>query len=152
MARRVVSFECDPSLDHIEIVIRAPREDETVHDLMDLVRDAPPGALTVFDGSGSTCIVMPQEIVTVAAEGRLVHVVTEKGSWYLRRTLQSLEAELDARRFVRVSRYELVNLDKVLKYDFTISGTLRLELVGGMETWASRRCIPEIRKRLKGRE
>ncbi len=33
----------------------------------------------------------------------------------------------------------------------TISGTLRLELEGGMETWASRRCIPEIRRRLKGK-
>ena len=47
---------------------------------------------------------------------------------------------------------EIVNLDKVLRYDFTLAGTLRLELTGGIETWASRRCIPVIRKRLQGKE
>ena len=82
----------------------------------------------------------------------MVHVVTSNGSWYTRRTLQSLESDLAGRRFVRISRHELVNLDKVVRYDFTIAGSLRLELVGGMETWASRRCIPDIRRRLQGKE
>ena len=66
--------------------------------------------------------------------------------------IHSLKSALDAQRFVRISRYELVNLDMVRKFDFTLGGTLRLELAGGMETWASRRCIPAIRARLKGKE
>ena len=64
---------------------------------------------------------------------------------------KSLEDILDKQRFVRISRYEIVNLEKILKYDFTVAGTLRIELTGGMETWASRRCIPAIRRRLTGK-
>jgi DNA-binding LytR/AlgR family response regulator len=78
--------------------------------------------------------------------GKQVEFITEDGVWYMRRTLQSLEDVLDMHRFLRISRFEIINLDKVIRYDFTVSGTLRMELAGGMETWASRRFIPTIRR------
>ena len=150
--KRDVRFESDPSLDHIEIIVRAPGSDEEVAELLSRLAEAPGGLLRVYDRAGKARTVAPDDIVRAFMEGKLVHVITSDGSWYTRRTLQSLESELDGRRFVRVSRHELVNLDKVVHYDFTIAGTLRLELVSGMETWASRRCIPDIRKRLQGKE
>ena len=133
MKERKVRFELDPSLEDVEVLIRAPAEDGEVAALLELL-GAP-----------------ADQIVSASVDGKLVNIVTEDGSWYTRRTLQSLEDALDERRFLRVSRYEIVNLTKVQRYDFTVAGTLRLELAGGMETWASRRCIPEIRRRLKGK-
>ncbi|MER2235290.1 MAG: LytTR family DNA-binding domain-containing protein, partial [Candidatus Limivicinus sp.] len=91
------------------------------------------------------------EIILASVDGKSVRIITADGKWLSRQTLQSLEETLDSHTFIRISRYEIVNLRKVARYDFTISGTLRLELEGGMETWASRRCIPEIRRRLKGK-
>lgn len=152
MKRREVRFERDAGLDHIEVLIRGPAEDEEVAALLKQLSAAPPDAITAFDGEGGFKSVNPEEIILVSMMGRLVNIITEDGSWYTRRTLQSLEAALDERRFLRISRFEIVNLDKVLRYDFSVAGTLRLELTGGMETWASRRCIPAIRKRLMGRE
>lgn len=149
--KRDVRFERDPSLDHVEIIVRAPGSDEEVAELLSRLMEAP-GGIMVHDRAGKARTVAPNDIVRAFMEGKLVHVITSDGSWYTRRTLQSLENDLADRRFVRVSRNELVNLDKVLRYDFTIAGSLRLELVGGMETWASRRCIPDIRKRLQGKE
>ena len=146
-----VRFEADPSLDHIEVVIRAPAQDAEVSALMERFSGQPPDSLAVFDGYGNMRALSPKDIILASVEGKLVNIVTGDGSWYTRRTLQSLEDELDSRGFMRVSRYEIVNLDKVLRYDFTLAGTLRLELAGGIETWASRRCIPLIRKRLLGK-
>lgn len=83
--------------------------------------------------------------------GKVVDLITDDGIWHIRQTLQNLEDNLDKQRFVRISRYEIVNVEKILKYDFTVAGTLRIELTGGMETWASRRCIPAIRRRLTGK-
>ena len=150
MLRRNIRFESDPSLDHLEIVVRGPAQNEEVTELLQELSGSTPDAVTVFDGYGNVQTLNATDIVSASMEGKLVHVVTENDSWYTRRTLQSLETILEGGRFVRISRYELVNLDKVVRFDFTIAGTLRLELVGGMETWASRRCIPDIRKRLKG--
>ena len=63
----------------------------------------------------------------------------------------SIESQLDAWTFLRISRHEIINTDKIRKYDFTVSGMPRLELAGGIETWVARRCIPALRKRLKGK-
>ena len=54
--------------------------------------------------------------------------------------------------FLRISRYEIVNLRKVKRFDFTITGTLRVEMEDDTETWASRRFIPAIKERLQKRE
>ena len=147
-----VRFERDPSLDSIDVVIRASEEDGAVTELIEKLSGQPPDALTVFDGYGNMRSLPVKDIILASVEGKLVNLVTPDGSWFTRQTLQSLEAALDKKRFVRISRYELVNLDKVLRYDFTIAGTLRIELTGGMETWASRRCIPVIRRKLTGKE
>ncbi len=147
-----VRFECDPSLDCVEVVVRAPERDGTVEGLLEKLSGLLPNTVTAFDGYGGMRAVKPEEIISASADGKLVNLVTKNGSWFTRQTLQSLEETLDKRRFVRISRFEIVNLDHVVRYDFTIAGTLRIELAGGMETWASRRCIPAIRRKLTGKE
>ena len=152
MKKITLRFEPDPDLDHIDVVIRAAARDEEVTALMARLSEPPTGSLTVFDGLGNLRVLSPDSIILASVEGKLVHIITKDGSWYTRQTLQSLEDMLDKKQFLRISRFEIVNLDKVLRYDFTLAGTLRLELAGGIETWASRRCIPAIRKRLLGKE
>ncbi len=152
MKKYNIRFERDPSLSEIDIVIRAPEKDDTVTALMEKLSVLPPDTLTVFDGNGNVRSIRPEEIILASVEGKLLNLVTANGSWFTRQTLQSLEAALDKQRFVRISRYELANLDHVVRYDFTMAGTLRIELSDGMETWASRRCIPAIRRRLSGKE
>ena len=114
--------------------------------------DLAPETLTVFDADELQRMIPLEDIISASVNGKLVNIVTEDGSYYTRQTLRNLEPLLGTRRFVRISRYEIVNLDKVLRFDFTLAGTLRLELCGGMETWASRRNIPMIRKKLLERE
>ena len=152
MKRTEVRFEQDVSLDHIDVVIRAPEKDATVLKLMEQLAGNLPRTLTVSDGDGNIRTIPEEEIILVSVDGKIVKIVTEDGSCTTRQSLQRLESALDPQRFVRISRYEIINLEKVRRYDFTLGGTLRLELEGGIETWASRRCIAAIRKRLMGKE
>ena len=145
-------FEEDPGLDQIEILIRAPKRDEQVEAILKQLSASPQKTLTVFDRLENKRILPAEEIVSASVHGKQVHIVTQNGRFYLKQTISYLESVLDPRQFVRISRYEIVNLSKVVSFDFTLAGTLRLELSGGMETWASRRCIPAIRKRLLGKE
>lgn len=151
MNRINVRFESDSTLDHIDVVVRAPAQDKDVTALMEQLSGYPPDTLTVSDREGKIRTIPVGGIITISAGERFVVISTEDGIWYSRRTLQDLEDELGGWRFFRISRFELVNLDKVLHYDFTLAGTLRLELVNGTETWASRRKIPAIRKLLLGK-
>ena len=147
-----IRFEADPALDGIELLIRAPEDDAQVAEIRKRLAGLGRKSLTVFDRFDNPKLIPAEEIVSASVNGKLVEVVTASGSYTTRQTLKNLEAALDGRSFVRISRYEIVNLAKVESFDFTLAGTLRLELTGGMETWASRRCISQIRKRLMGKE
>ena len=147
-----VVFEEDSSLGGIEITVRAPRRDAEIDALLSRLspETQPPPQLSVTDENGAVRMISPDEVFMVSVNGKTLSILTENECFTARRSLQSIEDVLCGGSFIRISRYELVNLSKVKHYDFTLRGTLRLEFQNGMETWASRRCIAAIRKRLKG--
>ena len=147
-----IRFEQDQTLDSIDIVVRASEKDNDVELLIKQLSQNMPQKLTVLDKNNCSCVIDENDIVTVTSEGKKVHVVTTKGVFTAKQTLQNVESLLNTRLFLRISRFELVNLMKIRKYDFTIAGTLRIEFEGGMETWASRRYIPLIKEKLTKEE
>ena len=66
--------------------------------------------------------------------------------------MNELAAGLDADHFLRVSRFEIINLQKAVHFDFTIAGELKILLEKDQIVYASRRYIPIIRDYLKGGE
>ena len=151
MKKLKLRFEQDKTLDEIEIVVRAAKKDAQVTALLESFAKVEPIKLTVLDSDNRASVIDEKDIVFVAAEGKLVRVVTTEGIYKAKQSLQSIESILN-RSFLRVSRFEIINLKKVRKYDFTLVGTLRVEFDNGMETWASRRYIPLIKERLSGEE
>ena len=147
-----IRFEQDKSLDEIDIIIRASERDRDIESLIGQLSHNMPQSLTVLDKNDCPCVIDESEIVTVTANGKHVRVMTTIGVFTAKQTLQSVEGILSSRLFLRISRFEIVNLAKIRKYDFTIYGTLRIEFEGGMETWASRRYIPLIKEKLTQEE
>ena len=146
-----VRFERDKTTDDIDVVIRASEKDDQILSLIEKLSTRESVKLTVLDRNNCSCVIDEGEIVFVSADGKNVRVTATSGIYCAKQSLQSIE-ELLSRKFLRVSRFELINLSMVQKYDFTIGGTLRIEFNNGMETWASRRYIPLIRQRLSGEE
>ena len=146
-----VRFEADKTIDDVEIVIRAAEKDDQIVSLIEKLSAGESVKLTLLDRNNCSCVIDEEEIVFVSADGKNVRITSTGGIYCAKQSLQSIE-ELLSRKFLRVSRFELINLSMVRKYDFTIGGTLRIEFSNGMETWASRRYIPLIRQRLSGEE
>ncbi len=151
MKKLNVRFETDKTLKDIEIVIRADRRDEQTDALIESLTRSEPVRLTVLDSDNCPSVIDENSIVFVSADGKNVQIVAQSGKYRAKQSLQSIE-ELLSRSFLRVSRFEIVNLKMVRKYDFTLAGTLRIEFENGMETWASRRYIPIIKERLTREE
>lgn len=146
-----VRFETDKALKGIDIIIRADKRDEQINALIEKLTHRKPERLTVLDSENCPSVIEEKDIIFVSADGKNVQIITHHGKFHAKQSLQSFEDVLSD-RFLRVSRFEIIDLKKVRKYDFTLSGTLRIEFENGMETWASRRYIPLIRKRLSGEE
>ncbi|MBO4394793.1 MAG: LytTR family transcriptional regulator DNA-binding domain-containing protein [Eubacterium sp.] len=145
-----IRFEQDPTLDHIEVVLRSAERNAAIEALIRQLEQVMPQKLTVLDHEGIPSVINEDEIITVSSDGKQVRIITEKGLFTAKQTLQNVEEYLSSHLFLRISRFELINLNRVSKYDFTIAGTLRIEFEGGMEAWASRRYIPKIREKLSG--
>ena len=95
-------------------------------------------------------VTLPEDsILTISADNKRLRITADDGVYWLRMTLQDVEKALNPSMFLRVSRYDIVNLHRVRQFDFSVSGTLRIELEDGQETWASRRFIPAVKERLK---
>lgn len=145
-------FERDESLPHIEVCIRSAERDEQVEYLMDKISAFDTDVLLITDVNNVTNTIPVDLIIRLTISGKQLNICTENGNYTVLRTLQYMEQILDSERFVRISRHEIVNLQKVQRFDFSLSGTLCLTFLDGTKTWASRRCISAIRRRLSGKE
>lgn len=151
MKRINILFEPDETSDQINIIVRASEMDSQVSQIIEMLNDSRIERFTVLDSNKCPCVINESDIIFISAEGKQMRIVSVSGVFTAKQTLQTFE-QLLGKSFLRISRFEIINLRKVRKYDFTIIGTLRIEFENGMETWASRRYIPLIKERLSREE
>lgn len=111
------------------------RPDELSRRLHDLLASLPRGGqdpptlerFTVRIGQRQR-IVRSADVLWFTAEEKLVAAVTSDGRHYVNFTLDELERRLDGRRFVRVHRSAIANLDHAVALRPGFAGTWRLQM------------------------
>ena len=142
-----VEIRVDPALSEPEAVIYAPRVTPELEALaQSLSREAP--RLTAYTERGAQFIPL-SDVLRLYAERQQVLLQTAQGVYTVRQRLYELEEQLSPHRFVRISNSEIVNARMITGMDFSLTGTIRLSLRGGVETYASRRYVARIRKQFE---
>ncbi len=143
------------SLSHVRRILEtAPGVFGTrVAGLIDALRHAPEFELrlVVKDGDRVTFIEVG-DIDWVQAAGNYVEIHAGPERHLLRETLKALEARLDGRRFVRIHRSALVNLDRIRDMRAGDHGEYHITLTDGRRLKAGRGASALLRQRLAGRE
>lgn len=86
---------------------------------------------------GRTVLVRLADIECLCADGNYVRVLTAKEEYLQRASLQELEAQLDAERFVRTHRSTIVNLDRVREIQTWTNGdAIAVTLSGRKVRWS----------------
>lgn len=93
-------------------------------------------------------ILDPDDVITFTAESGKVMARCAKKQYVIRLRLYELEERLDAQKFFRISHSEIINLDKVKRFDLSFAGTIRVEFKDGSTTFASRRYVSAVKKAL----
>jgi DNA-binding LytR/AlgR family response regulator len=146
-----IRLETDPSCHETEVIIRTGQKSEWIESLVRTIErcaedEHPPvmaykrGVMTLLD---------QQQLLRVYTENRRVILYAENGRYESRQSLRELEEALDKRYFVRISRFEIVNLRKAASFDFSNAGTIRVIFEGGTETWVARRYVQAIQQTLR---
>lgn len=139
-----VRFQLEENCGEPEVILRAREETEELRSLKAAIRDAAEDALLGFR-DGQARRLFCRDVVRVYAERDRVLAECGGETYSLREKLYELEEKLARDRFVRISRFELVNLRKIEKLDLSVTGTIRLHLRGGAETYVSRRNVARIK-------
>lgn len=93
--------------------------------------------------------VVPQhEVLYFALDGGLTRLHTRDAHYWMDPTLADLEARVDPRRFFRVSRNAIVNLDAVVEVVPSEGGPADARLAGGTSLPVSRRRVAGLLARL----
>ena len=127
-----------------------PIEPERLSSALDKVRSAaggsPSGPVTdaaleqLFVRDGPRCWFVPlHEVALLDAAGNSVRLHWGESHPLLNRSLTAIEARLDARRFFRANRQQILNLDFVKSVEVGQGGRLHAELRDGTEVEISRR-------------
>ncbi len=86
-----------------------------------------------------TVILPVRQISSIVADGELLHLTTIGGERFLiSHRLHALEARLDPRRFVRLSRGTLASLDQIKKVSPAPGGTYQVQMANGETLQVSR--------------
>lgn len=93
--------------------------------------------------------VSQRDILRVYTQGRKVLLQTREGIYTVKKTLSALEEMLNAERFLRISRSEIINLYKVKRFDVNLLGTIGVEFEDGTKSWVSRSRVKAVKEMLK---
>ena len=146
-----VRIVTDDSCETPEVTIRARQKTPLVEKLATVIArcaqsDAP--RIAVYDGN--TALLLEQsDILRVYTEPRKLRVCTAGGTFEVRCPLHEMESMLNPENFVRISRFEIINMEKIAGFDVSVSGTIRVTFDDGSATWVARRYVRTIEQRLE---
>lgn len=98
------------------------------------------------DFRGEKIMVPTRDILRIYTENQRVMVQDAKGIYSTQEKLYELENRLDEGQFFRISKSEIVNLKKIRRLDMSITGTIKVILSDGTETYTSRRNVTKLKQ------
>jgi two-component system, LytTR family, response regulator len=93
---------------------------------------------------GRAFFLKTDEIDWVEAEGKYVRLHVGKESYLVREAISSLEAQLDPKKFLRIHRCSIVNIDRVKELQPWFHNEYRVILRDGTELMLSRSCRKKL--------
>lgn len=92
----------------------------------------------VIKMNGHVFFIKAEEIDWLEAEGNYVRLHAGKESYLLRDTISALESQLDPKKFIRVHRSAIVNIDRITELQPWFHGEYRIILTEGVQLTLSR--------------
>lgn len=140
-----IELNIDPDCPEPRVIVYARRMTPELEALLHRLSEPTPETVAVQTERGVELLPM-EEIMRVYSERQKVYVQTAAGVYSIRARLYEMEKRLEGHAFARISSSELVNTRMITGMDFSLAGTIRLSLKGGVTTYVSRRRMNEIKR------
>jgi two-component system LytT family response regulator len=98
----------------------------------------------IIKSGGRAFFLKIEEIDWIEAEGKYVRLHVGKESYLLREAISSLESQLDPKRFPRIHRSTIVNIDRIRELQPWFHNEYRVILRDGTQLMLSRSCRKKL--------
>lgn len=140
-----VEVKLDESCKNPHIIILTDRITDEITELVQRLSDTTP-KIIVGSIDGKLTVLEPDDIVRIYACCGKVIAVAGGEEYILKIRLYEVEERLDRNSFVRISKSEIINLQKVKCFDLSITGTVCVTMKDGGNYYVSRRYVSKIKK------
>ena len=141
-----VKAEIHKRYNETEIHVCSSKADEQVVRLITELSSYVNPGLIAQKANGDRVVLNEKDVFRFFAEGQKVFVQTDKETYTISKKLYELEEELNPSLFFRISKSEIINLKRIQKLDMSLSGTIRVIMKDGSETYTSRRNVVKLKK------
>lgn len=145
----IIEPEISSKYDEIEIHVCKNINDSEVNNTLETLHAVFDKAIKAVDERGNVCTVKPSEVISFFAEGQKVFALKDDGKYSVSFKLYELEEEYEKLFFIRISKSELVNVKKIKSLDLSLTGTIKVIMKNGYETYTSRRNVTRLKNILK---
>lgn len=146
-----IEVRIDPDCHDPVILIRTDQKTQEVENIVHAIENCVESRYPLIAAyrDNTMELLSQRDIVRVYVEARRVRIGTEKGIFESHKSLSYLEQLLNPERFIRISRFEIVNIRKIASFDFSRAGTVHIRFDDGTVTWAARRHVRTIQQVLE---
>ena len=128
-----------------EVIICAPEKNELVKQIEALIQKSNT-QLFGYKGNQAISLNTHDVLCFTACEGK-VFAITEKEKLLIRLRLYQLE-ERYGDTFVKINQSCLANVQKIARFDASVSGTLKVIFKNGYTDYVSRRNLKNVKERI----
>ena len=141
-----VRARIDKKYDAVEIQVCNNELNDRVKRLVEDISAFVNEDIVVTDFRGEKVMLSLRDILRFYTENQKVMVQDAKGIYSTQEKLYELEAKLEEDQFFRISKSEIVNLKKIKRLDMSVTGTIKVILNDGTETYTSRRNVTKLKQ------
>ena len=141
-----VRARIDKSFDTMEIQVCSSELTPQVMTLVEELTAFVNEGISGTDFRGERVMLPLREILRFYTENQRIMAQDVKGAYCIQEKLYELEERLDPSQFFRISKSEIVNLKKIKRLDLSMTGTIKVILTDGTETYTSRRNVTKLKQ------
>lgn len=141
-----VRAKIDKSFETVEIQVCSNELTAQVKQLVEDISAFVNEDISGTDFRGEKVLLPLKDILRFYTENQKVMAQNTGGIYSIQEKLYELEERLDAGQFFRISKSEIVNLKKIKRLDMSVTGTIKVILADGTETYTSRRNVTKLKQ------
>lgn len=129
------------------ITARVKKASELTDRIENIVKEYVGESKIVGFTEDETVILEIKNIECVTVIDNKVWAITENGKYLIKNRLYEVEKLLSS-SFIKINKSSVANISKIKKFISTYSGSVNVEFKSGYTDYVSRRCLPQVKRRL----